>query len=56
MSQIEYWGNLVQNVSELFFPKTVNKKAEEILREIKNGYVKNTWNELKIANAIDEYI
>jgi len=56
VSQIEYWGNLVQNVSELFFPKTVNEKAEEILREIKNGYLKIPWNELKIANAIDEYI
>ena len=56
VSQIEYWGNLVQNVSELFFPKTVNEKAEEILREIKNGYVKIPWDELKIANAIDEYI
>ena len=56
VSQIEYWGNLVQNVSELFFPKTVNEKAEEILREIKHGYVKISWNELKIANAIDEYI
>ena len=56
VSQIEYWGNLVQNVSELFFPKTVNEKAEEILREIKYGYVKIPWNELKIANAIDEYI
>ena len=56
VSQIEYWGNLVQNVSELFFPKTVNEKAKEILREIKNGYVKIPWNELKIANAIDEYI
>ena len=56
VSQIEYWGNLVQNVSELFFPKTVNEKAEEILKEIKNGYVKIPWNELKIANAIDEYI
>ena len=56
VSQIEYWGNLVQNVSELFFPKTVNEKAKEILREIKHGYVKIPWNELKIANAIDEYI
>lgn len=56
VSQIEYWGNLVQNVSELFFPKTVNEKAKEILREIKDGYVKIPWNELKIANAIDEYI
>ncbi len=56
VSQIEYWGNLVQNVSELFFPKTVNEKAKEILSEIKHGYVKIPWNELKIANAIDEYI
>ena len=56
VSQIEYWGNLVQNVSELFFPKTVNEKAKEILREIKHGHVKIPWNELKIANAIDEYI
>ena len=56
VSQIEYWGNLVQNVSELFFPKTVSEKAKEILREIKQGYVKIPWNELKIANAIDEYI
>ena len=56
VSQIEYWGNLVQNVSELFFPKAVNEKAKEILREIKHGYVKIPWNELKIANAIDEYI
>ena len=56
MSQIEYWGNLVQNVSELFYPKTINEKAKEILKEIKNGYVKIPWNELKIANAIDEYI
>ena len=56
VSQIEYWGNLVQNVSELFFPKTVNEKAKEILKEIKYGYVKIPWNEHKIANAIDEYI
>ena len=48
MSQIEYWGNLVQNVSELFFPKTVNEKAEEILREIKNGYVKIPGMNLKL--------
>ena len=56
VSQIEYWGNLAQNVSELFFPKKVNKKAKEILKEIKYGYVKIPWDELKIANAIDEYI
>ena len=56
VSQIEYWGNLAQNVSELFFPKKVNKKAKEILKEIKYGYLKIPWDELKIANAIDEYI
>ena len=56
VSQIEYWGNLVQNVSELFFPKKVNEKAIEILKEIKYGYVEIPWNELKIANAIDEYV
>ena len=56
VSQIEYWENLVQNVSELFFPKTINQKAKEILNEIKYGYVKIPWNETKIANAIDEYI
>ena len=56
VSQIEYWGNLAQNVSELFFPKKVNKKAKEILKEIKYGYVKIPWDELKMANAIDEYI
>ena len=37
VSQIEYWGNLVQNVSELFFPKTINEKTKEILKEIKNN-------------------
>ena len=56
VSQTEYWGNLVQNLSELFFPKMVNKKAKEILKEIKDGYIKTPLNELKLANAIDEYI
>ena len=55
-TQNEYWGNLVTNVSELFFPKSINKKAEELLKEIKNGYVTIPWNELKIANSIDTYI
>ena len=56
VSQTEYWGNLVQNLSELFFPKMVNKKAKEILKEIKDGYIKTPLNEIKLANAIDEYI
>ena len=47
---------MVTNVSELFFPKSINKKAEELLKEIKNGYVTIPWNELKIANSIDTYI
>jgi hypothetical protein len=56
ITQSEYWGNLVNNVSELFFPKSINKKAEELLKEIKNGYATIPWNELKIANSIDTYI
>ncbi len=56
ITQSEYWGNLVNNVSELFFPKSINKKAEELLKEIKNGHVTIPWDELKIANSIDTYI
>ena len=56
ITQSEYWGNLVNNVSELFFPKSINKKAEELLKEIKSGFVTIPWNELKIANSIDTYI
>ena len=56
ITQSEYWGNLVNNVSELFFPKSINKNAEKLLKEIKNGYVTIPWNELKIANSIDTYI
>ena len=29
---------------------------DQILKEIKYGYVKIPWDELKMANAIDEYI
>lgn len=56
VSQDEYWANLVQNVRELFFPSLVNKKAKELLKEIKYGYVTIPWNEIKLANAIDDYI
>ena len=56
ITQSEYWGNLVNNVSELFFPKSINKKAKELLKEIKNSFVTIPWNELKIANSIDTYI
>ena len=40
----------------MFFPKSINKKAEELLKEIKSGFVTIPWNELKIANSIDTYI
>ena len=56
VSQDEYWENLVQNVRELFFPSLVNKKAKELLKEIKYGHVTIPWNEIKLANAIDDYI
>ena len=65
--KVELWANntgvkiinMAFSNSDPFFninTKEDLKKAEEILREIKNGYVKIPWNELKIANAIDEYI
>jgi len=56
VSQDEYWTNLVQNVRELFFPSLINKKAKELLKEIKYGHVTIPWNEIKLANAIDDYI
>ena len=56
VSQDEYWANLVQNVRELFFPSLVNKKAKELLKEIKYGHGTIPWSEIKLANAIDDYI
>ena len=56
ISQNEYWGNLVNNVSQLFFPSSSNKKANKIFEEIKSNYKKNPFNELSTANAIDKYV
>ncbi len=55
-SQNEYWTNLVKNVEELFFPKSTNQKAVDLLKEIKYNSVKIPHNEIIIANAIDEYV
>ena len=56
ISQNEYWGNLVNNVSQLFFPSSSNKKANKIFEEIKSNYKKTPFNELSTANAIDKYV
>lgn len=56
ISQNEYWGNLVNNVSQLFFPSSLNKKANKIFEEIKSNYQKTPFNELSTANAIDKYV
>ena len=56
ISQNEYWGNLVNNVSQLFFPSSLNKKANKIFEEIKSNYQKIPFNELSTANAIDKYV
>ena len=55
-SQNEYWTNLVKNVEELFFPKSTNQKAVDLLKEIKYNSVKIPHNEIIIVNAIDEYV
>ena len=56
ISQNEYWGNLVNNVSQLFFPSSLNKKANKIFEEIRSNYQKIPFNELSTANAIDKYV
>ena len=56
ISQNEYWENLVNNVSQLFFPSSLNKKANKIFEEIKSNYQKIPFNELSTANAIDKYV
>ena len=56
ISQTEYWKNLVQNVSQLFFPEFTSKKTKDILNKIKNNNIQIPWNEIKVATAIDEYV
>ena len=54
--QTEYWNNLVQNLSELFFPGSINPKANELFNKIKNNNISIPFNEITVSNKIDEYI
>ena len=56
ISQTEYWNNLVQNVRELFFPISINPIADELFNELKSKKISIPFNEISVANAIDEYI
>ena len=42
ISQNEYWGNLVNNVSQLFFPSSLNKKANIDHKSYRLWYNLNT--------------
>ena len=54
--QTEYWNNLVQNLSELFFPGSINPKANELFNKIKNNNISIPFDEITVSNKIDEYI
>ena len=56
ISQAEYWDNLVQNLSELFFPSSINQKANDLIHEIKKNNISIPGNEISLSNKIDEYI
>ena len=56
VSQTEYWNNLVQNLRELFFPGSINPKAAVLFNEIKYNHLTIPYNEISIANTIDEYV
>ena len=56
ISQTEYWNNLVQNVRELFFPISINPIADELFNELKSKKISIPFNEISVANAIDEYV
>ena len=56
VSQTEYWNNLVQNLRELFFPGSINPKAADLFNEIKYNHLAIPYNEISIANTIDEYV
>ena len=56
VSQVEYWDNLIQNVSEIFFPSSLNPKATDLFNEIKYNDLAITYNEISLANSIDEYV
>jgi len=54
--QTEYWNNLVQNLRELFFPGSINPKANELFNDIKNNNISIPLDEITVSNEIDEYI
>ena len=54
--QTEYWNNLVQNLRELFFPGSINPKANELFNKIKNNNISIPFDEITVSNKIDEYI
>ena len=54
--QTEYWNNLVQNLSELFFPGSINPKANELFNKMKNNNISIPFDEITVSNKIDEYI
>ena len=56
VSQTEYWSNLVQNLSELFFPSSINPIAIDLFNEIQKNNISIHENEISISNKIDEYI
>jgi len=56
VSQVEYWSNLVQNLSELFFPSSINPIAIDLFNEIQKNNISIHENEISISNKIDEYI
>ncbi len=56
VSQTEYWSNLVQNLSELFFPSSINPIAIDLFKEIQKNNISIPENEISISDKIDEYI
>tara|TARA_A100000164_G_scaffold360389_1_gene374038 strand:+ start:216 stop:2147 length:1932 start_codon:yes stop_codon:yes gene_type:complete len=56
VSQTEYWSNLVQNLSELFFPSSINPIAIDLFNKIQKNNISIHENEISISNKIDEYI
>ena len=43
-------------MSELFFPGSINPKANELFNKIKNNNISIPFNEITVSNKIDEYI
>ena len=56
ISQTEYWNNLVQNLRELLHPSFINTYAVDLFKEIKYNHTEIPYNEISMANSIDQYI